>query len=202
MMNMRSVQTIPEQIVDQLRKDILSNTLKEDEPLREQELSERFGVSRGPVRAALQQLEKEGLVVAVPNVGVRVAPHPNDDVRPVISQMRRIIEEFTLNKVFDRISPDIIRHFEEVLEKLRIACEQGDIQALQEHDRAFHSTLVDLYGEKRLFDIWHSMFSWMVFRYGRHQDLMESYREHKEILEAIKHSDKKEVIELLKGNIQ
>ena len=202
MMNMRSVQTIPEQIVDQLRKDILSNTLKEDEPLREQELSERFGVSRGPVRAALQQLEKEGLVVAVPNVGVRVAPHPNDEVRPVISLMRRIIEEFTLNKVFDRITPDIIHHLEEVLEKLRTACEQGDIQVLQEHDRAFHRTLVDLYGEKRLFDIWHSMFSWMVFRYGRHQDLMESYREHKEILEAIKHGDKKKAIELLKGNIQ
>ena len=202
MMTIRSVQTIPEQIVEQLRKDILSNTLEEDTPLREQELSERFGVSRGPVRAAFQQLEKEGLVIAVPNIGVRVAPHPNDDVRPVIAQMRRTIEVFTLNMVFDRINPDIIQHLEDILEKLRTACEQGDIQALQEHDRAFHSTVVDLYGEKRLFDIWYSMFTWMIFRYGRHADLMDSYREHKKILEAIKSGDKKKTIQLLKENIQ
>ena len=202
MINIRSVQTIPEQIVERLRKDILSETLEEDAPLREKELSERFGVSRGPVRAALQQLAKEGLVVAVPNVGVRVAPHPNDEVRPVVIQMRRIIEEFTLNRVFDRITPDIIRHLEEILDKLRTACEQGDIQALQEHDRTFHRILVDLYGEKRLFMIWHSMFTWMIFRYGRHKDLMESYREHREILEAIKKGDKEKALELLKGNIQ
>lgn len=202
MMNTRTIQTIPEQIVEQLRKDILSGTLQEDEPLREQELSERFGVSRGPIRTALQQLEKEGLVVAIPNVGVRVAPHPNDDVRPVIIQMRRIIEAFTLGRAFDQVTDHIIGHLEGILEKLRTACEQGDIHALQEHDRAFHSTLVDLYGDRRLFTIWHAMFSWMIFRYGRYEDLMESYREHKEILNAIKTGDKEKALELLKGNIQ
>ena len=202
MMSTRSIQTIPEQIAEQLRNDILTNALKEDEPLREQELSERFGVSRGPVRAALQQLAKEGLVVAVPNVGVRVAPHPNDEVRPVISQMRRTIETFTLEKVFNRIDEDIIEHFEEILEKLRAACEQKDIQALQEQDRSFHSTLVELYGERRLYNIWHSMFTWMIFGYGRHEDLMDSYREHKEILEAIRNGEKDKALELVASNIQ
>ncbi len=201
-MNIRSIQSIPEQIAEQLRRDILSCRLEEDAPLREQRLSERFGVSRGPVRAALQQLAKEGLVIGVPNVGVRVAPHPNDDVRPVIIKMRRTIEEFTLNMVFDQITNDIIHHLEEILEKLRNACEQGDIQALQEYDRTFHSTLVELYGERRLFNIWHSMFTWMIFRYTRHEDLMESYCEHKDILEAIKNGDKKKALDLLKNNIQ
>ncbi len=202
MMNTRIIQTIPEQIAEQLRKDILAGTLEEDTPLREQELSDRFGVSRGPVRAALQQLAIEGLVVTVPNVGARVASYPNDAVRPVIIQMRRLIEEFTLNLIFDQVTHGIIHHLEEILEKLRNACEQGDIHALQEHDRTFHRTLVDLYGEKRLCNIWHSMFTWMIFRYSRHEDLMESYREHKEILEAIKNDDKKKALELLKKNIQ
>ena len=78
----------------------------------------------------------------------------------------------------------------------------NDIHELKEHDRAFHSTLVELYGEKRLFDIWNSMFTWMIFRYGRHEDLMESCREHQEIFEAIKSRHKEQAIQLLKDNIQ
>lgn len=201
-MKTRTIQTIPEQIADQLRKDILSRTFKEDEPLREHELSDRFGVSRGPVRAALQQLEMEGLVVALPNVGVRVAPHPTDDVRPLIIHMRRSIEAFTLDKVFDQVTNSIIGHLEDTLEKLRTACKQGNIHALHEHDRTFHSTLVELYGERRLFTLWHTMFTWMIFQYGRHENLMESYREHKEILNAIKTGEKEKALELLTGNIQ
>jgi DNA-binding GntR family transcriptional regulator len=42
----------------------------------------------------------------------------------------------------------------------------------------------------------------MIFRYGRHEDLMESYREHQEILEAIKKGDKEKALRLLKDNIQ
>ena len=83
-----------------------------------------------------------------------------------------------------------------------MACEQKNVQILQEHDRRFHSTMVELYGERRLYKIWHSMFTWMIFRYGRHADLMDSYHEHKAILEAIKHGDKEKAIQLLKENIQ
>jgi DNA-binding GntR family transcriptional regulator len=151
---MRRVQTIPEQIVDQLRKDILAGILQEGTPLREQELSERFGVSRGPVRAALQQLAAEGLVVAVPNVGVRVAPYPREEVFPVIIQMRQLIEECILSLICEQLSADLIHHLEEVLEKLRTACDQADMPAVQALDRAFHSTLVESYGEQRLVTIW------------------------------------------------
>ncbi|MCP4405087.1 MAG: GntR family transcriptional regulator [bacterium] len=202
MLNATGIRTIPQQIAEQIAKDILSGVLEQETPLREQELSERFGVSRGPIRAALQQLSKEGLVIAVPNVGVRVAPHPSDEVRPVIVQMRKLVEEFTLNMAFDEITDEIIRHLEDALEKLQQACEQGDIHELQEQDRIFHGTLVKLYGEERLFTIWHSMFTWMIFQYGRHKDLMESYREHQAILTAIKNGQKDHAIELLKGNIQ
>jgi len=202
MLNATGIQTIPQQIAEQITKDILSGVLEQEAPLREQELSERFGVSRGPIRAALQQLSKEGLVIAVPNVGVRVAPHPSDEVRPVIVQMRKLIEEFTLKTIFDTIADDSMRYLEDRLEKMRQACEQGDIHELQEQDRTFHGTLVKLYGEERLFTIWHSMFTWMIFQYGRHKDLMESYHEHQAILTAIKNGQKDRAIELLKDNIQ
>ena len=202
MLNGTGIQTIPQQIAEQITKDILTGIIEQDAPLREQELSERFGVSRGPIRAALQQLSKEGLVIAVPNVGVRVAPHPSDEVRPIIAQMREIIEEFALKMVFDKITDEVIQHLESGLEKMRQACEQHDIHELQEQDRMFHGTFIKLYGEERLFTIWYSMFTWMVFRYGRHENLMESYYEHQKLLTAIKDGQKDRAVELLRANIQ
>ncbi len=41
--------------------------------------------------------------------GGRGGPHPSDEVRPVIVQMRELVKEFTLDMAFDKITADIIR---------------------------------------------------------------------------------------------
>ena len=56
--------TLPEQIAARLQQDILGGHLKPGEPLREADLSERFGVSRGPVREAFRQLVQPRLAGA------------------------------------------------------------------------------------------------------------------------------------------
>ena len=57
-----------------LLEAIVSGRLAPGQRLRDKELAEQFGVSRGPVREALKRLEDEGLVEAVPNLLTRVAP--------------------------------------------------------------------------------------------------------------------------------
>lgn len=59
-------------IVGRIREEILSGALIPGQRLGEQALADRFSVSRGPVREALRSLAETGLVVFVPNVGVRV----------------------------------------------------------------------------------------------------------------------------------
>lgn len=56
-------------IYDRLRRDIILLELPPGQRLRENELAEEFGVSRTPVRSALQRLESEGLVYTVPKSG-------------------------------------------------------------------------------------------------------------------------------------
>ena len=74
MSNSTVYRTIREQIVEQLRNEVLSGEIAAGESLREQKLAERFGVSRGPIRDALLQLTQEGLLVAQPNRGVARRP--------------------------------------------------------------------------------------------------------------------------------
>ena len=92
--------SISEQIVEQLRLEIMTGAIGEGTPLREQEVSARFGVSRGPVRDALLRLGQDGLVNARPNAGATVAARPNESIRALITDIRSRIEGFALSNTF------------------------------------------------------------------------------------------------------
>ncbi len=59
--------------VQRLRHEILSGMLAPGERLIEEQLTSRFGISRGPVREALRELAQQGLIEHLPRRGVRVA---------------------------------------------------------------------------------------------------------------------------------
>ena len=54
--------TLRQEVVDEIRQKILTGEFKEGERIKENEIATLFGVSRGPVREALRQIEQEGLV--------------------------------------------------------------------------------------------------------------------------------------------
>lgn len=194
--------TLPEQIAARLRQEVLSGDLEPDAPLREVEISERFGVSRGPVREALRQLTQQGLLVLEPNKGVRVAPHPDASVRPLIVQLRRTIEKFVLEKLFDDITDENIKSWEAILANILDACERGDTDSLIEHDIRFHKSIIMSLGDKDIVEMWEPIMMRMLMHYSRLDDLMESYQEHKRILDAIRERDRAAAIKALEANIQ
>ena len=194
--------TLPEQIAARLRQDILSGQLKAGDPLREVDLSERFGVSRGPVREAFRQLTQQGLLVLEPNKGVRVAQNPSVEVRPLVVQLRRTIEIFVLESIFDRITEDDIEIWDEILHDIKTACEANDLSSLTDHDLRFHQEIVQSHDDKDLFTLWQPIAMRMMMQYNRLDDIMDSYREHKRILDAIRARDKPAAIKALSINIQ
>lgn len=194
--------TLPEQIAARLRQDVLSSKLKPGDPLREIDLSERFGVSRGPVREAFRQLSQQGLLVLEPNKGVRVAQNPSMEVRPLVVELRRKIEIFVLGSIFERIAEADIAAWEAILADIRTACEAADVDALTEHDLRFHQAIIRSHDDKDLFALWQPIAMRMMMQYTRHDDIMESYREHKRILQAIRAGDKRGALQALQDNIQ
>ena len=110
--------SLREQIANQLRSDVLSGRLPEGERLSEVDLVERFGVSRTPIREALQQLTHEGLLEGKPNSSVMVTHRPPDEIRELVVPIRRSVETFALRAYFGDINENDFRHWEEMLEKL------------------------------------------------------------------------------------
>ncbi|MDE2747715.1 MAG: GntR family transcriptional regulator [Chloroflexota bacterium] len=194
--------TLPEQIAARLRQDILAGQLQPGAPLREVDLSERFGVSRGPVREAFRQLTQQGLLVLEPNKGVRVAQNPSVEVRPLVVQLRRTIEVFVLDSIFDRITEADIEVWDEILRDIKTACEENDLNSLTDNDLRFHQAIIQSHDDKDLFTLWQPIAMRMMMQYNRLDDIMDSYREHRRILEEIRAGDKAAAIEALSTNIQ
>lgn len=72
--------TLRENVADEIRMKILNGDMKPGDKIIEQELASEFGISRGPVREALRQLEQEGMVEYSRNVGCSVRHIGMDDV--------------------------------------------------------------------------------------------------------------------------
>ena len=182
--------TIPEQIAERLRTDILTGRLEPGMALREQEISGRFGVSRGPVRDAFQQLAQQGLLTTEPNKGVRVAPQPSMAVRPLVAELRRTIELFVLATIFDQITEADIAVWSAILNDIEDACRRADKAALIEHDLRFHRSIVQSHDDREFYLLWQPIAMRMLMQYWRFGDnLMQSHEEHKAILEAIQRGD-------------
>ncbi len=194
--------TIPEQVAARLRQEVLTGRLKPGAPLREIEISERFGVSRGPIREALRQLTQQGILVLEPNKGVRVAPNPSVAVRPLIVEIRRTIEIFVLDSIFDEFTEADINQLESILSDIKKDCEQDDINSLIEHDLRFHQILIQCHPDKDLLALWEPIMMRMLMHYSRLSNLMDSYLEHKQIFDAIRSGSKDEAIAALAANIQ
>jgi len=192
--------TIREQVAAHLRHAVLSGELGEGEALREQPLAQHFGVSRGPVRDALLQLTQEGLLVAEQNRGVRVR-RPDPTIRPLVVSMRRKIESFALKGLCQR-GDEALAFFAENLALFQTACQRGDMAEVVEHDMAFHRHIVEEGGGTDLVAVWVPVVTHMMLPYSRHRDLMDSYREHEAVVEALHRDEQATALECLRANIQ
>lgn len=97
--------TTPDLIADALRDEILRGAVAPGQALRQEELADRFGVSRLPVRDALLRLEAQGLVHVYPNRGAFVISLSADEVREVY-EIRILLEGDLIERAVPRLTPD------------------------------------------------------------------------------------------------
>lgn len=194
--------TIREQIAEHIRSEVLSGQLTEGDPLREEELAARFGVSRGPVRDAILQLSQEGLLTTKPNCGARVSSPPGEPIRPLIVDLRRRIEIHALRRGFSRLGGEMIDSLEAATEALRAACKANNDVEASARDLDYHRLIVESAGDADLIAVWNPITTRMMLRYTRPRNLLESYEEHADILKAIREGDRKTAVAALKANIR
>jgi DNA-binding GntR family transcriptional regulator len=132
-----------ENVYENLRSDILTCRLAPGEEMREQELAERYSVSRQPVREALLRLEREHLVTVQPRQGYRVNPISLSDARDLL-RFRLALEPACVAEAIENAADDSLKALDEFR---RFAGNHEDFIA---YNRAFHSALAHASGNRRM----------------------------------------------------
>jgi len=112
-------------VVPALREAIVSNLLRPGTRLTETGLAQTLGVSRTPVREALSQLEREGLVTVVPRLGVFVREVTERDVEETYA-VRAVLESLAVRLATEHRSAVGVAQLDEVLGEMAKAVTAAD----------------------------------------------------------------------------
>lgn len=135
-----SAPTRTESLRLQLADEIVSGLLAPGQPLDEQELARRFGVSRTPVREAIRQLSASGLVQVRPHRSALVALPTQDQLHDMFEAMAEL--EALCAGLSARNMTASERHgLEAIHQELRGLVHQGDPLRYHERNEAFHSAI-------------------------------------------------------------
>jgi DNA-binding GntR family transcriptional regulator len=117
-----------------LRDLILHDHLKPGDRIRQEDVAERFGTSRLPVREALRMLEAEGLTEHEPNKGARVPRLSMHEV-DVVYRMRERLEPLALSESLPQLTDEDHARIEDVQEQIEA---NTDLDRFLDLDREFH----------------------------------------------------------------
>lgn len=134
-----------------IRREILSGRLKAGEHLVETRLAANLGISRGPVREALKMLVAEGLLGEEPNRGVYVISLTEDDVSEIYD-LRAGLETRAVRLLARAHRAQDAAALRAPLEQMMHAATAGDEKTAAAADLAFHTTVLELTGNKRLLE--------------------------------------------------
>ena len=187
------VRTLKDIAYDAISKNILSGDIPIGTRLKETELSEHLGISRGPIREALDLLEQDGFIYSIPNKGAIVAELISPEVDEVYIPIRRIVERYTLIK-----SPEILteHHFEylnSLIDSLAESYKNGDMEAVTKYDYEFHRYIISKCASPTLKSIWYSLSARITRRIFSQTQVTELaanvVQQHRDLLDSIKNND-------------
>lgn len=148
--------TLREEVVYLLREKILSGQIAPGQRIIEAELSEELGVSRGPIREAIRQLEQEGLALYTPNKGCSAAELSSEDEWE-ICLLKGSLEKLSLKLAKCQLPLESIKNMESAIRAMEKAEKKLDLLRISECDELFHRELAGLAKKKRIFETWQTL---------------------------------------------
>lgn len=179
-----------DQVAQRLREMILRRDLQNGMRLLEENLASQFEVSRGPIRDAFRQLEREGLV-RTRNRGVYVVSLTAEDIGHLYD-LRKALELLAITGAMSRATQQQREELANCVEKMRAAAVVDDHEAFAVADVSFHGLLFTSSGNRRLSDVWRQympiLATILQSTVGQEEHLHNSAEAHNTLLEMINSS--------------
>jgi DNA-binding GntR family transcriptional regulator len=202
-----SVQRLTDAAYQALKNLILTKTFTPGQRLNVDELAEQLGMSRTPVKDALNALATEGLVEIVPRRGTFVAGLAPEEIAEVF-ELRRALELLAAELLVARVTGEDLRRLRRHLADLDAATAGGDVDEHMRHNLAFHRLFVDLAGNKKLIELYeglnvHIQIARVHARAGDWQRRRaQEQAEHRAIIEALEAKDAPRLVAAVNAHIR
>lgn len=185
--------SLRESVYSKIKKKILIGEMKPGTRIVEVTLAESLGVSRTPVREAIRQLEKEGMVTVVePRKGSYVSDISVKDMVDIL-EVRAELEALAAKLATSRALEEEIQEMEKISGMYRQAIYENDTENIIKYDEMFHKKIVSASGNKSLIVVSETIQDMALrFRYLYYDDFSRYENmpsEHRHILDAIRSKD-------------
>lgn len=123
---------------DRIRDAIVTGELVPGERIKDTELALRLGLSRTPVREALNRLTDTGLVEAKPGVYTRITTLNQVDIARTLAVLKSL-DELAIRTAVPNLKKDDLEHMTQINKEFAAAVKRNDARAALEADDRFHS---------------------------------------------------------------
>jgi len=204
-----AIKTTSEVIAQSLKEMIFEAELKPGQPLVQENLARMFGVSRVPVRDALQVLISAGIAVNMPRRGVIVRPLSRKLLEELF-EVRKVLEGTAIQMVIRKITPELIKALKKQIKEQMQALKQVDVKRNETLDDTFHRTLFSTIGNDTLIDLIFA--NWERIKQARCAStvepkhgktwISESIRRHQQLVNALAHRNELTAYTVIIENIE
>ena len=198
-------ESTPAIIAGKLRTAIGLGQIPPGSQLGEAELAKELGVSRGPLREAMQRLTQEGLLISIRNRGLFVITMTDEEVRDMYvarTAVERAASELILQKGGKGVAAQLIP----IVKAMQRAADKGDLDAMSEADMEYHATLVAAADSTRLTRMHNTLLTetrmCLTALEKKYPDPHTRVAEHQAIAEALGDGDQERVGKLLISHME
>ena len=178
--------------LQEIERLILAGELPPGAKLTEAALSERLGVSRGPIREAFRRLEEAGLLRQEKNRGVFVRDIALDEAAEIFD-LRAVMDELAGRRLAQSMTAEQSRLLRGIVERMEQAARADDADAYHLLNLEFHDRVVEFAGNRKMSSMYRKLVKELALarrrNLGEEQALPHSAAEHRHILKAIASGD-------------
>jgi DNA-binding GntR family transcriptional regulator len=197
--------SIRDTVKSALRSAIISGEMQPGRVYSAPSLGEQFGVSATPIREAMLDLVREGLVIALPNRGFQVTEVSQRDLYEV-TELRLMLEPPAIERATPLVPAEAFPALRAQAAAIVEGAESGDLIGYLSADSDFHLALLQYAGNTRLIELVASLRSqtrlFGLSALSEQGRLAASAREHDEMLDAIEARDATRARELVHAHIE
>ncbi|MBQ9091683.1 MAG: GntR family transcriptional regulator [Anaerotignum sp.] len=193
-------------VFNTLRDAILTGKLVPGERLMENQLAEKLGVSRTPVREALRMLELENLVELVPRKGAQVLDMSEKDIVNIL-EVRSALEGLATSLACKKMSKEDLQQLKNMEVDFEKAVADNDVEHFVDIDEDFHDLIFAATENDKLINIFRNL-RIQLYRYRMAQaknnetSMSTIVAHHRSIIRAIENHDAEEGASIAQGHIK